>query len=53
MKFTASFRIDPSITVSVVAAGLFVGAFGSSTPFARTITALFRAAWLYLSNTRG
>jgi hypothetical protein len=53
MKSTASIRIDPSIAVSVVAAGLFVGAFGSSTTFARTVAALFKAAWLYLSNARG
>ena len=53
MKSTGFFRIDPSIAVSVVAAGLFVGAFGSSTTFARTVAALVKAAWLYLSNTRG
>lgn len=53
MKFSESFQVDPSIAVSVVAAGIFVGAFGSSTPVARTIAALFKAAWLYLSNTRG
>lgn len=52
MKSTL-FRIDPSIVVSVAAAGLFVGAFGTSTPFARAIAALVEAAWLYLSNTRG
>ena len=53
MKLSPSIRIDPSITVSLVAAGLFVSAFGSSSSFARTVTALFKAAWLYLSNTRG
>jgi hypothetical protein len=53
MKSTVSLRTDPSIVVSIVAAGLFVGAFGTSTPLARGIAALFRAAWLYLSNTRG
>lgn len=53
MKSTAFFRIDPSIAVSVVAAGLFVGAFGSSTTFARTVAAFFKAGWLYLSNARG
>ena len=52
MKLTPSFRIDPSITVSLAAAGFFVGAFGSST-FTRAIATLFKAAWLYLSNTRG
>jgi hypothetical protein len=52
MKVRPFFRIDPSITISLVAAGLFVGAFGSST-FIRAIATLFKAAWLYLSNTRG
>jgi len=46
-------RIDPSIAVSVIAAGLFAGAVGSSSAFARTIAAVLEAAWLYLSNTRG
>ena len=53
MKSIPSFRIDPSIAVSVIAAGLHVGAFGASTPFARTVAAFVKAAWLYLSNTRG
>lgn len=52
MKLSPPFRLDPSITVSLVAAGLFVGAFGSST-LTRTIAAIFKGAWLYLSNTRG
>ena len=52
MKLNPSYRIDPSITVSLVEAGVFVVAFGSST-FTRTVAALFKAAWLYLSHTRG
>ena len=41
------------LPIALVAAGLFVGAFGTSSSFARTLTAVFKAAWLYLSNTRG
>ena len=52
MSSTAS-SLDPSIIVSIVAATVFLTAFGSSRPFARLVRLGAEAAWLYLSNTRG
>jgi len=46
-------RIDPSIAVSLLAVGLFLGVFGMPARFARSLATLIEIAWLYLTNTRG
>ena len=53
MKSPSVLRIDPSIAVSVVAVGLFVGLFGSSESVSRIVSALIEIAWRYLTQTRG
>ena len=53
VKPPAVLRIDPSIAVSVVAVGLFIGLFGSSESVERIVSALVEIVWRYLTNTRG
>lgn len=50
---SSAVRIDPSVAVSLIAAGLFVGTFGTSAPTGWNIRVLLEIAWLYLTNARG
>lgn len=50
---SSAVQIDPSVAVSLIAAGLFVGTFGTSAPTGWNIRVLFEIAWLYLTNARG
>jgi hypothetical protein len=49
---TVLVRFDPSIVVSLAAAGLLVGAFGSPAAWLPALAKTIEVAWLYLSNTR-
>ncbi len=46
-------RIDPSIAVSFLAVGLFLGVFGAPAQFVRSLGTLIEILWLYLTNARG
>ena len=53
MKAIAVARIDPSIAISVLAAGLMLILLGTSHTMLRIARLLVETIWLYLSNTRG
>lgn len=46
-------RIDPSIAVSFLAVGLFLGIFGVPARFLHSLETLIEILWLYLTSTRG